>query len=176
MSARILSAALAIVLAASAAAAQAVEKSALSDAVVRSVNSYSRFTIFDDVTVLVEDGIVTLRGKVTMPFKREDIARRVEAVDGVRSVQNQIELLPVSIHDETLRRKIARAIYGHSAFWRYAAMPNPPIHIIVENGRVTLTGVVPSEVDRALARSLATGQGELSVTCALRTDIEARNH
>ena len=53
-------------------------------------------------------------------------------------------------------------------------MPNPPIHIIVEHGHVTLTGVVPSGVDRALARSLATGQGELSVVNALRTDAEGR--
>jgi len=54
-------------------------------------------------------------------------------------------------------------------------MVNPPIHIVVENGRVTLTGVVATEVDRVLARSLATGHGGLSVTNELRTDAEVRN-
>ena len=89
-------------------------------------------------------------------------------------MSNEIEVLPVSIYDDELRRKIARAIYGNSAFWRYAAMVNPPIHIIVERRRVTLTGVVGTEVDRPLARSLATGRGKLSVVNELRTDAEVR--
>jgi osmotically-inducible protein OsmY len=54
-------------------------------------------------------------------------------------------------------------------------MPSPPIHIVVEHGRVTLTGVVQSEVDRMLARSLATQFGALSVTNALKTDAEVRD-
>ena len=88
---------------------------------------------------------------------------------------NNIDVLPVSPYDEDLRLKIARAIYGNSAFWRYGASANPPIHIIVERGHVTLTGVVNSNVDRVLARSLATGFGELSVTNALLTDAEMRS-
>jgi hyperosmotically inducible protein len=156
------------------ASAQPVERDAVFDAVARSINGYTRFTVFDDVSIQNDDGTITLRGKVTMPFKRDDIGRRVEAVQGVRAVRNEITVLPVSIYDDLLRRRIARAIYGNPAFWRYAAISNPPIHIIVEHGRVTLTGVVPSEVDRALARSLATGLGEFSVVNALRTDAEAR--
>jgi hypothetical protein len=42
----------------------------------------------------------------------------------------------------------------------------------VEHGRVTLAGVVNSNVERTLARSLATGLGEFSVTNALKTDAE----
>jgi osmotically-inducible protein OsmY len=53
-------------------------------------------------------------------------------------------------------------------------MPNPPIHIIVEHGRVTLTGVVQSDVDRMLARSLATSFDAFSVTNNLKTDAEVR--
>jgi len=53
-------------------------------------------------------------------------------------------------------------------------MPNPPIHIVVENGRVTLTGVVRSDVDRVLARSLATAFGAFSVTNDLKTDAEVQ--
>jgi osmotically-inducible protein OsmY len=138
------------------------------------VNTYTQFTIFDDVSAGVKDGVVTLTGKVAMPYKRDDIERRVREIDGVAKVDNKIGVLPVSSFDDELRFRIARSIYGNTAFWNYASMANPPIHIIVENSRVTLTGVVNSEVDRALARSLATRFGVLSVTNDLRTDAEVR--
>jgi BON domain len=146
----------------------------VADDVVRQVNSYTRFTIFDDVNARIDNGLVTLTGKVTMPYKKDDIGKRVARIDGVREVQNRIEVLSVSSYDEELRYRIARAIYGNPSFWNYAAMANPPIHIIVDRGRVTLTGVVNSNVERMLARSLATGFGELSVVNDLRTDEEVR--
>ena len=142
--------------------------------VAAAVDSYTQFTIFDDVDASVKDGVVTLTGKVLMPYKRDDIGRRVSRVDGVREVRNQIAVLPVSGFDDELRYRIARSIYGHSNFWNYAIMPNPPIHIVVEHGRVTLTGVVQNNVDRMLARSLATQFGAFSVTNALKTDAEVR--
>ena len=142
--------------------------------VAGTVESYTRFTIFDDISASVKDGVVTLSGKVTMPFKRDDIEKRVAKLDGVREVRDEITVLPVSQFDDELRYHIARSIYGHSNFWNYAIMPNPPIHIVVERGRVTLTGVVGSEVDRMLARSLASQFGAFSVTSALRTDAEVR--
>lgn len=150
-------------------AAQHDADTRLNDEVARSLRSYTPLTIFDDVTSQVQNGIVTISGKVTMPSKKTEIGRRVALLAGVHEVRNDIEVLPVSIEDEELRKRVARAIYGNPAFYRYAAMAHPPIHIVVENGRVTLTGVVPSGVDRALARSLAAGQGARSVTCALRT-------
>ena len=143
--------------------------------VATSVDRYGQFTIFDDVSASVKDGVVTLTGKVTMPFKRDDIAKRVAKVDGVTGVRDEIGVLPVSQFDDELRVLIARSIYGNSNFWNYGIMPNPPVHIVVEHGRVTLTGVVQSEVDRALARSLATQFGALSVTNALKTDAEMRD-
>jgi hyperosmotically inducible protein len=140
--------------------------------IAKTVQRYTQFTIFDDVSANVKDGAVTLIGKVTMPYKREDIEKRIAKVDGVRSVNDQISVLPVSRFDDELRYRIARSIYNNSNFWNYAVMPNPPIHIVVEHGRVTLTGVVQSNVDRMLARSLATQFGALSVTNALKTDAE----
>ena len=142
--------------------------------VATSVERYTRFTIFDDVSANVKDGVVTLSGKVTMPYKRSDIEKRVARVDGVRSVRDEITVLPVSQFDDDLRYRIARSIYNNSNFWNYAIMANPPIHIVVEHGRVTLTGVVQSNVDRMLARSLATQFGAFSVTNALKTDAEVR--
>ena len=157
-------------LAAAPAGAQARQDARVAEDVARSITTYPRFTIFDDVTVSVEHGLVTLTGKVTMPYKRDDIGRRAARIDGIREVHNRIEVLPVSTLDDDLRYRIARAIYGNPSFWMYAARANPPIHIIVEHGQVRLTGVVHSDVERAMARSLATGLGELSVVNELRTE------
>src|SRR6185312_3361661 len=140
--------------------------------VATSVERYTRFTIFDDVSASVKDGNVTLTGKVTMPYKRSDIEKRVAKIDGVRSVRDEITVLPVSQFDDELRYRIAGSIYNNSNFWNYAIMPNPPIHIVVERGRVTLTGVVQNNVDRMLARSLASQFGAFSVTNDLKTDAE----
>jgi hyperosmotically inducible periplasmic protein len=159
-------------LAAAPALAQDRHDSRLADIVAQELRQYARLTIFDDVSGRVENGIVTLTGRVTMPYKKNDIEKRVEKIDGVRELQSELRVLPASIIDDELRHRIARSIYGNPSFWAYASMANPPIHIIVENGRVTLTGVVNSNVERMLARSLATGFGELSVTNQLRTDAE----
>ena len=140
--------------------------------VQKQVLRYSQFTIFDSVNAQIEDGVVTLTGKVTMPYKRNDIEKRVAKLAGVTEVQNKIEVLPVSQFDDELRLGISRAIYGNSNFWHYASMANPPIHIIVDRGHVTLEGVVNSNVDRMLARSLASGFGSFSVTNELKTDAE----
>jgi hyperosmotically inducible protein len=139
------------------------------------VLGYVNFTVFDDIAASVENGTVTLTGQVTMPYKKEDIARRVSRIAGVNVVQNKIQVLPVSIFDDELRFRIARAIYGNPAFWHYANMAQPPIHIVVKNGHVVLSGVVNSNVERALARSLATGFGAFDVTNALKTDDEMKN-
>ena len=66
----------------------------------KTVNRYSFFTIFDDVSADVENGVVTLTGKVTMPFKRDDLEKRVAKVDGVQQVVNRITVLPVSGFDD----------------------------------------------------------------------------
>jgi len=158
------------------ASAQAQERKNLQilNDVGHQVRQYTRFTIFDDVSASLNDGVVTLTGKVTAPFKKDDIAARVARVPGVQTVRNEIGVLPVSPFDDNLRYRIARAIYGNSNFWQYAAMANPPIHIIVERGRVTLTGVVNSNVERMLARSLATTFGAFSVRNELKTDAEVQ--
>jgi hyperosmotically inducible protein len=166
---------LAVVLAvSSAASAQDRRDVRLADEIGRSLTGYAQLTIFDDINAQVENGAVVLTGKVTMPYKKNDLEKRIARIDGVRSLRNEISVLPVSTFDDQLRYRVARAIYGNPSFWNYAAMANPPIHIIVERGHVTLAGVVNSNVERMLARSLATGLGEFSVTNALKTDAETR--
>ena len=137
--------------------------------VQRTVNRYAYFTVFDDVSVIFhnedgDEGVVTLTGSVTNPKKKTDLERRVGSVDGVLEVRNEIEVLPASTFDNGLRYRLARAIYGNSAFWQYAARRHPPIHIVVNRGHVTLTGVADTEADRALARVLAGQFGAFSVT------------
>ena len=166
----------ALLLCAQGALAQPAERKDLQvfNDVAKAVNRYEQFTIFDDVSAGVTNGVVTLEGKVTMPYKKNDIEKRVARVNGVNRIVNRVAVLPVSTWDDELRYRIARAIYGNANFWNYAASANPPIHIVVDRGRVTLTGVVQSEVEKMLARSLVTQNGVLSVTNKLQTEAEAR--
>jgi hyperosmotically inducible protein len=143
--------------------------------VAASVNRYTQFTIFDDVDIEVKNGIVTLRGDVTMPYKRDDIHKRVADIAGVRQVLNNLRVLPVSASDDQLRNRVARAIYDNPNFWNYAIGPNPPIHIVVRYGHVTLTGVVNNDADRIIARSLAYQFPAMSVTNNLKTNAEVRD-
>ncbi len=138
------------------------------------VNRYTQLTVFDSISASVDAGRVVLTGWVTMPYKRDDLEKRVRKVDGVASVDNRIGVLPVSSFDDELRFRIARAIYSNSLFWNYAAMANPPIRVVVNRGHVTLEGVVQSNVERMLARSLASGFGEFDVKNELKTDAEVR--
>ena len=142
--------------------------------VAGAVRSCPSITMFDAVDVDVNDGVVTLSGHVTTAHKRADIETRVQRVGGVQRVLNGIKVLPASKHDSDLRYRVARAIYGDPRFFHYASMAAPPIHIVVENGQVTLTGVVATEVERVLARSLASGHGARSVTSMLRTHGDVR--
>jgi osmotically-inducible protein OsmY len=134
------------------------------------VRAYAQFSIFDDVNIEVSNAVVTLSGRVTMAYKVKDMGERVARVDGIERLVNRLQVLPASTTDGDLRVRIARAIYTHSTFWQYAAMANPPIHIIVEHGRVTLTGAVNSEVERMMAYALAQVDGAFSVTNRLRLD------
>src|SRR4051794_11949123 len=90
--------------------------------VQKKVLQYSYFTVFDSVSAQVNGGAITLVGKVTMPYKKNDIEKRVAKLPGVTSVDNRIEVLPVSQFDDELRVRIARAIYGNSMFYGYGSM------------------------------------------------------
>jgi len=143
----------------------------LAERVAESVRSYSRFSIFDDINISVDNRNVVLSGRVTVPVKRDEIGTRVGRIDGIRSLTNDIGVLPVSQTDDRLRRVVANAIYNHPNFWRYAQRAHPPIHIIIEHQRVTLTGVVENQGDRILAYSLAQVSGVLSVENRLQVSL-----
>jgi hyperosmotically inducible protein len=137
------------------------------------VFQYPHYTVFDTVSVQIDGGSVIVTGRVTMPYKSEDIGRRIAKVKGVSKVDNRIEVLPASKSDDELRVRVFDAIYGHRTFQPYARQANPPIHIIVERGRLTLEGVVQDETERLLAMSLAGSRGALQVRNNLQTTREA---
>jgi hyperosmotically inducible protein len=133
---------------------------------------YPHYTIFDSVNAEIDNGVVVLTGKVTMPYKRSAIEKRISKVEGVATVENRLEVLPVSQFDNELRYRIARAIYSNPHFYGYLSMVNPPIHVIVDRGHVTLEGVVNNEVDRMLARSIASSFISFELKNELKTDAE----
>ncbi len=109
------------------------------------------YSVFDNLQFRVDGDTVVLMGQVTRPTLKDDAERVVKSIEGVGRVQNDIHVLPVSPIDDQIRIAAFRAIYGEPALNRYAHQAIPPIHIIVENGRITLEGVVANETDKNLA-------------------------
>jgi hypothetical protein len=139
------------------------------------INHYALFTVFDSVEIGAKDAVVTLHGQVTMPYKRNDLGRLAAKVDGVREVRNEITVLPASISDDRLRYRVARSIFSNPSLQRYALGANPSIHIVVDRGHVTLTGVVNSALDQRLAMLAANQFPAFSVTNDLKTEAEVRD-
>ena len=129
------------------------------------------FTVFDEVQIGVDNGVVTLTGYVTQPIKSDDLARRAAHVDGVREFVNRLEVLPASLADDRLRATIANTLYRDPAFSNYASQAVPPVHIIVRNSSVLLTGVVNNEVERRQAENIVRHiPGIIGVQNALRVE------
>jgi len=143
----------------------------LAERVADQMRRSSYFTVFDDVEIGVDNGAVTLTGYVTQPIKSEDLARRAAHVDGVREFVNKLEVLPASLGDDRLRSIIANTLYRDPTFSNYASQAVPPIHIIVRNSSVLLTGVVNSEVERRQAENIVRGiPGIIGVQNTLRVE------
>lgn len=129
------------------------------------------YGVFDNLAYSVNGRNVTLMGQVTRPTLKSDAERVVKGVEGVESVTNNIEVLPLSPNDDRVRMGVYRAIYGDTALNRYALNAVPPIHIIVKNGNVTLVGVVANEGDRNIANIRANSvSGVFSVTNNLQVE------
>lgn len=132
------------------------------------------YGVFDHMAFRVDGSKVTLLGSVTRPTLKSSAGNVVKDIEGVETVDNQIEVLPVSPNDDRLRLALYRSIYGQTALNRYALQAVPPIHIIVKNGQVTLEGVVANEGDKNIANMQANGvSGVFSVKNNLR--VESRD-
>lgn len=131
------------------------------------------YNIFDDLSFQVNGGRVTLTGQVTRPTLKSSAENVVKRLEGVKSVTNNIEVLPLSPMDDRIRIATYRSVYGFSSLQRYAMGARPSIHIIVKNGNVTLTGVVANEGDRNIANIRANG---VSGVFSVKNELRVENH
>jgi hyperosmotically inducible periplasmic protein len=129
------------------------------------------YSVFDNLQYKVEGSKVTLLGQVRLPNVKSDAESAVKHIEGVEAVDNQIQVLPTSFNDDRIRRAEFRAIYSYPSLQMYALRSVPTIHIIVDNGHVTLEGSVGNEADKDAAGIRANGvPGAFSVTNNLRVD------
>ncbi len=110
---------------------------------------------FNNVTVAVDKGVVTVGGSVRDYPDRDSALAILETTPGVKDIVDEIEVARLSTFDDQLRIRLARAIYGHPSLQMYSLDPQAPIRIVVENGRVELAGVVRSNADRQIAYAQA---------------------
>lgn len=109
------------------------------------------YGVFDDLGFNVNGSSVTLTGQVNDPTLKRDAGDAVKKIKDVSNVVNNIEVLPLSPADNTVRLAAYRAIYNDPTLSvRYAYRATPPIHIIVKNGNIRLEGVVASQMDKDL--------------------------
>ena len=133
-----------------------------------------QYGVFDNIHFAIQGNTVILRGSASRPTLKSGIENSVKRIESVDKVTNEIEVLPTSPNDDRLRAAVYASIYGYAPLQRYTSnrggprgVPSvaraaggitndPPlgfhaIHIIVKNGNVTLTGVVDSDTDLAMA-------------------------
>ncbi len=129
------------------------------------------YSVFDNLAFRIDGGTVTLLGQVVRPTLKSSAENVVKDLEGVTHVNNEIEVLPLSPNDERIRQAEYRAIYSQPALNQYALRAVPPIHIIVNNGHVSLDGAVANEGDKNIAGVQANSvPGVFSVTNNLRID------
>ncbi len=129
------------------------------------------YSVFDNLEYRLDGSKVTLLGQVRLPSVKSDAEYAVKHIEGVEAVDDQIQVLPTSFNDDRIRRAEFRAIYSFPGLQMYALGSVGTIHIIVDNGRVTLEGSVANEADKSVAGIRANAvPGTFSVTNNLRVD------
>jgi osmotically-inducible protein OsmY len=119
---------------------------------------------FNYLAINIKDGVVTLTGDAVYDVPMDSAMDIVARTPGVKDVVNDVKVLPVSMFDDSLRIRTARAIYRDSVLGRYGSDPVHPIRIVVDNGHVTLYGSVESSMDKNIAGVRASGvSGAFSV-------------
>src|SRR5262245_61044726 len=94
------------------------------------------YGVFDNLSYRIDGGKVTLFGQVARPTLKSDAEKAVKSIEGVATVDNQIEVLPLSPQDDRIRAAVYRAVYSQAPLQRYQLNTIAPIHIIVKNGNV----------------------------------------
>jgi len=117
--------------------------------------AYDRVGYYDNafnyLALSVKDGVATISGDTLNDVAKDSALAIVARTPGVKDVVSEVNVLPVSLFDDSIRVRTARAIYRDSVLGRYATDPVNPIRIVVENGHVTLYGTVESAMDKTIA-------------------------
>src|ERR1700681_301718 len=69
------------------------------------------YGVFDNLAYRVDGSIVTLFGQVREPKLKTDAERAVKSIEGVSTVDNQIEVMALSPNDDNIRMAAYRAVY-----------------------------------------------------------------
>lgn len=167
----------------------------LARSIQKEVLRLTEYGVFDEISFGIKGSAVILRGYASRPILKSAAENVVKRIEGVSDVINEIEVLPLSPNDDQIRLRTYIAIYGNTVLQRYnpnrgapifrsMTMRNfgitndppigfHPIHIIVKNGNVTLTGMVDNESDRAIAEITANGvSGVFSVKNELGVPVK----
>lgn len=103
-----------------------------------------------NIQVNVVNGIAELTGQVNNLVAKERAMRIAETVKGVRGVNNQIEVVVLAQRsDDEIRRDVENALRWDPATGSLA------VKVMVDGGKVTLGGNVPSFADKQLAERVA---------------------
>lgn len=119
----------------------------------RALISLPGYSVFDYVSFRITDDRIVLVGNVLHPQLKEQAEQAVRSVTGVKTVENDIEILPQSQQDNAIRDKVYQSLYQDPQFTSYAVQLVSPVHIIVKSGQVTLEGVVNKSSDRFVAEN-----------------------
>lgn len=111
--------------------------------------------VFNNFSLGVNNGVVTISGQARTPTDAASALAIVENTEGVKGVVDDIKILPTSPMDDETRIRVARAVYGAPSLQKYAIDPQAPIRIVVDNGHVTLYGVVDNAMDKQIAETRA---------------------
>ena len=116
---------------------------------------------FNAMDVKVDNGVVTIGGEVRDYADRDSAVDIVADTKGVKGVIDNIKVAPVSMMDDQIRLEAAQRIYGNPDLRKYAQNPAHPIRIVVNQGNVTLDGVVDSQLDKTLAGNAVRGMSNV---------------
>jgi hyperosmotically inducible protein len=142
----------------------------------KSILTLPEYGVFDYLHFAIKGNTVILKGEASRPILKSSAENVVKKIEGVGSVENDIEVLPNSPNDDRIRAAVYRRIYGQPSLQKYTSNRGPrfssltrrtmgitydppigyhAIHIIVKNGNVTLYGIVDNEADFAMAEMQA---------------------
>lgn len=119
----------------------------IADAVLAAIDRSSSYYIYDYVGVAVTaGGVVTLKGWSSYPWSGTEFVKLAQSQPGVQKVVNEVQRVVILDADRNLRTQVAILIYTRPSGPGFMRQ-NGPVHILVNNGVVTLGGFVDKEAD-----------------------------